>query len=417
MIRTIHKARYVLVEAGMLHRDVAVHISDPGRISRVEPWRELPPNFEARIVDWGSAILLPGFVNAHTHLELTRLHGLTKSGSVTEWLTQIIQAKRDWTREDFLESAKMGVQLSMAAGTTLLGDISSGGASLEALKAERLRKVVFEEAIAMDPQKSDGAIHDLKARLDCPEPDYSLTFSASPHAPYSVSPELFRAVTKLIGQRNGRLATHVAETRQEVSFLKTGTGEFRDFLESLGALPEGWTAPGLAPIEYLESLGVLDRPAVLVHCNYVDKDSMTRIFSRNCSVVFCPRSHAFFGHEPHPVREMLDMGINVALGTDSLASNDSLSILDEMRFLFSHRKDLKCDEIVRMATLNGAVALGFGGVLGRLRRGYYADMTVLALPAEISERNLTAQILEGAGDCVASVVQGEVSWRSSPNGQ
>ena len=100
---------------------------------------------------------------------------------------------------------------------------------------------------------------------------------------------------------------------------------------------------------------------------------MSTILSRRSSVVYCPRSNAFLKHQPHPVRQLLDLGVNVALGTDSLASNNSLGVLDEMRFLFENRKDIKCDEIVRMATLNGATALGFGGVLGRLRRGYWAD--------------------------------------------
>jgi cytosine/adenosine deaminase-related metal-dependent hydrolase len=109
------------------------------------------------------------------------------------------------------------------------------------------------------------------------------------------------------------------------------------------------------------------------------------------------------------VRQLLDSGINVALGTDSLASNSSLSMLDEMRYLFGVRKDLKTEEILRMATLNGAAALGLGGVLGRLRRGYWADMTILALPPEVSERRLVAEILEGAGECRATVVGGETA--------
>jgi cytosine/adenosine deaminase-related metal-dependent hydrolase len=108
------------------------------------------------------------------------------------------------------------------------------------------------------------------------------------------------------------------------------------------------------------------------------------------------------------------MGINVALGTDSLASNESLSVLDEMRFLFRNRKDLKCDEIIRMATLNGAVALDFGNLLGRLRRGYWADMTVLRLPEGLADRNIEAQLLEGAGECLATIVQGRIAWTSAP---
>ena len=145
------------------------------------------------------------------------------------------------------------------------------------------------------------------------------------------------------------------------------------------SLPENWTPPGLDPVSYLEQSGVLESPVLLIHCNYLDGDSMRKILSSRSSVVYCPRSHNFFGHTNHPVRELLDLGVNVALGTDSLASNDSLSVLDEMRFLFQSRKDLKAEEIFRMATLNGAAALGFGSTLGRLRRGHWADLTVLRL--------------------------------------
>jgi cytosine/adenosine deaminase-related metal-dependent hydrolase len=137
---------------------------------------------------------------------------------------------------------------------------------------------------------------------------------------------------------------------------------------------------------------------------------MASIQRKRCSIVYCPRIHARLGHEDHPVRQCLDLGINVALGTDSLAGTESLSILDEMRFLHRQRRDLKVEEIFRMATLNGAAALKFGGVLGRLRRGYWADMAVLRLPEEIGGRKLLAQILEGAGECIATIIGGEVVW-------
>jgi cytosine/adenosine deaminase-related metal-dependent hydrolase len=160
----------------------------------------------------------------------------------------------------------------------------------------------------------------------------------------------------------------------------------------------------------LDSLGVLEQSPLLIHCNYLDPDSIARILARRCSVAYCPRSHAYFGHDAHPVRQLLDAGVNLALGTDSLASNDSLSMLDEIRFLSRERKDLKADEIFRMATLNGASALGFGGMIGRLRRGYWADMAVLSLPENVSPKYLISQVLEGAGECIGTVVQGEIVW-------
>ncbi len=409
MIRTVHTAKYVLAEAGLLLRNAAVHVSDPGRISRIEPWHGPPLKLETKVVDWGDAIILPGLVNSHTHLELSRLSKESlPASSFTGWLSGLIRERGQWTPEAYLEAVTSGAMQSMASGTTLVADISASGWSRQALKWAKVRKVVFEEVVSLAPGMAITILDGLIARLERAEPDHLLSCSASPHAPYSVSAELYRATAEMAHQRGVRLATHVAETLPELEFLKSGSGEFRDFLDRLGVLPDGWVPPRMTPIAYLDSLGVLAKPALLVHCNYLDEDSMSRILSRNCSVVYCPRSHSYFGHQPHPVRRMLDMGINVALGTDSLACNDSLSVLDEMRFLFKNRPDLKCDEIFRMATLNGAVALDFGGVLGRLRRGSWADMTVLRLPETLNDRNLMAQILEGAGECQATIVAGEI---------
>ncbi len=415
MIRTIHTAKYILAEAGMMLRNAAVHVSDPGRISRLEPWQSPPPNLETKVVDWGNAIILPGFVNAHTHLELTRSNlQESRPESFTSWLSMLISERQRWTANDLAESVARGARLSKASGTTLVGDVSASGCSSQVLQHEKLRKVVFEEAIALAPEKASEILAALTDRLNRAEPGALLSSSVSPHAPYSVSAELYQAVADLARTRGMRLATHVAETREELEFLRDGGGQFRGFLTTLGALPLAWAPPGRSPIAYLDALGVLNPPAILIHCNYLDADSVARIQNRSCGVVYCPRSHAYFQHEPHPVRQLLDSGVNVALGTDSMASNSSLSILDEMRFLYRTRKDLKCDEIFRMATLNGAVALDFGNVLGRLRRGYWADMTVLRLPKDLNDRNVEVQILEGAGECLATIVQGRIVWTDIP---
>jgi cytosine/adenosine deaminase-related metal-dependent hydrolase len=292
MIRTVHTAKFVLAEAGMLLRNAAVHVSDPGRISRLEPWQGPPARLETRVIDWGPAIILPGLVNTHSHLELTRLHGSVNPGhSFTGWLSALMTEMQSRTKEDYLESAARGAHLSLSSGTTLVGDISASGLSWEALKPEKLRKVVFEEVTGFLPGKAGEALSNLKARLERVAPDCYLSSGASPHAPYSVSPELFRAVADLARQRGERLAIHAAETKQELEFLASGSGEFKDFLSALGVLPAGWLPPQMAPIPYLDQLGLLDRPALLVHCNYLDEDSKTRILSRNCSVPW----HRFAG--------------------------------------------------------------------------------------------------------------------------
>ncbi len=412
MIRTIHRAHFVLAEADFLLQDAAVHVCDPGRISRIEPWHTRPSGQEVRVIDWGKAIIMPGLVNSHTHLELTLLaERIRQTGSFVDWLYQVVQERRKWTPEQYAESVRAGAAMALRSGTTLLADISSSGFSRQALVPERIRKAVFEEAVALAPERAAETVADVERRLQEPEPDPLTTLGVSPHAPYSVSPRLYRELSALARRREIPLATHAAETREELEFLESGTGPFAGFLGALGAMPAGWAPPKLDPIPFLEVLGVLEQAPLLVHCNYLDAHAMAIIQRTHSSIAFCPRSHAYFGHENHPVRQCLDLGINVALGTDSLASNASLSMLDEMRFLSRTRRDLKCEEIFRMATLNGATALNLGRVLGRIRRGYWADLTVLKLPDEAGGRNLLTQILEGAGECIATIVKGEIVWQ------
>jgi len=412
MIRTVHRAKFVLAEADLLHGDAAVSVSDPGRISRIEPWQGPPRGLEAEVIDWGSAVILPGLVNAHTHLELTRLAGkLTQFDSFADWIAQLVAARRPWKRDEYLDSTRAGAEAALASGTTLIGDISTSGLAWEALAATPLRKVVFEEVLGFRPEVAAETLRALEARLDAVRPDELLGSGVSPHAPYSVSPELMKGAAAIARERALPVAIHAAETKAELEFMEAGTGELAELFRRIGSMSETWRPPGVSPMLYFEQLGLMDRPVVLIHGNYLDEPSMARILNSHSTVVYCPRSHAFFGHPPHPVRELLDLGANVALGTDSLASNDSLSMIDEIRFLAQERKDLRPEEIFRMATLNGAAALGFGRVLGRLRRGYWADMTVLEIPETVTSRNFLAQILEGAGECIGTIVRGVVAWR------
>jgi aminodeoxyfutalosine deaminase len=413
MLRTIHRAKYALAEPDLLLKNAAIHVSAGGRISHIESigsWSGI--HSQAKVIDWGSSIIIPGLVNAHVHLELSSLHNkLIMFRSFTDWISQLINYRRSWTKEDFLSSAAEGSRLSLASGTTLAGDITSSGIGWNAASGQNLRRVAFEEVLALSPDRVDFVLSQLNLLLKRGPSNPFLTHGVSPHAPYSVSPELYRRSSELVRRRRMLLATHVAETQAELQFLQNGTGEFRSFLDGIGALPNNWKPPELSPVLYLDNLGVLGPSCLLAHCNYLDKCSIERILKTHSSVVYCPRSHDFFGHKNHPIRQLLDSGINVALGTDSLASNYSLSMIDEMRFLFGKRKDIKPEEIFRAATVNGAAALHYGGVLGRLRRSYWADMAVLEIPNKLESRHWASQILEGAGKCIATIIQGKIVFK------
>jgi aminodeoxyfutalosine deaminase len=418
MVKTIHRAKYILAEPGNIIQNAAVCILDSGYISSVESWNDLSARHSAEVVDWGSAIIIPGLINAHAHLELTSFHNqLTQFSSFIDWISQLINRRQNWTKEDFISSAGKGARLALASGTTLVGDITSSGVGWDATCNEHLRRVVFEEVLGQFSDQTDQTLLQLALLFKQAKPDPLLVHGVSPHAPYSVSAELYRRTAEMAQEQGRLLATHVAETREELQFLQTGTGEFKDFLEKRGVLPADWNPPRSAPISYLESLGVLGRSCLLIHCNYLDQESMFRIKKTGSSVVYCPRSHDFFGHEKHSVRQLLDLGINVALGTDSLASNSSLSMIDEMRYLFEKRSDIKPEEIFRAATLSGAAALNFGESLGCLKQNYRADMAVLQVPHNLNARLLLSQILEGAGNCIATIVQGRIAWQEAVPGK
>ncbi|MDR0843154.1 MAG: amidohydrolase family protein [Acidobacteriota bacterium] len=436
--RWVHRARFVMSQPERVLENAAVCVGADGRILRVRQIGQAgvygglratatteAEAGETETIDWGDAVLLPGLVNAHAHLELTALGGrLTRFDSFTDWALRLIRDRREWSPEEYRASTREGAHLALASGTTLVGDISSSGFGWGAVSGASVRsprRVVFEETLGLTPELADAAIGKVRElfhqadQADRRESQPLQIHAVSPHAPYSTSGELYRKAAEFVRSRNAvsggfcrcPWTTHVAETLGELRFFETGEGEFREFLQRLGALPDNWVPPKTHPVVWLDGMNLLGSSCLLAHCNYLDDGAIGRIARSRARVVYCPRSHAFFGHEnQHPIRRLLDAGVPVALGTDSLASNDSLGMLDEMRFLRTRRKDLAPEEIFRAATSDGAAALGFAGNLGCLEPGYFADMAVLQLPPNVKSEHLPAQILEGAGQVCGAIING-----------
>jgi len=225
MNKTIHRAKYVMAEAGSLLSNAAVHVSAAGRILRVEPWQGKPPDAGVSVIDWGTALIMPGLVNAHTHLELGFLdRRLDRTAEFTHWLAQLINKRQAVDDARLAESVREGALQRLSSGTTLVGDISSAGVSRPALKPSLVRRVVFEEALFLAPERAAEVMGPLKLRLEAAEPGGLTECGISPHAPYSVSPELYRLTAALARERRIPLATHVAETRSEQEFLRNGAG-------------------------------------------------------------------------------------------------------------------------------------------------------------------------------------------------
>jgi cytosine/adenosine deaminase-related metal-dependent hydrolase len=323
-------------------------------------------------LDLGDAVVLPGLVNTHTHLDLTGLRDLAPpTPDFTAWLRRVIAHRRGRSPEQVQADVRAGAAECLASGTTLVGDISGDGTSWDLLAQASLRAVVFREILGLPEDRATRACADLDEWLGRHPALATCRPGASPHAPYSVRASLFLGVTS----RGVPTAIHLAETAAEEQLLADRRGPFVEFLKELGV----WAPDGLAEgFEHVLRLCGGRTPVLLVHCNYLRPDAP---IPPNASVVYCPRTHAAFGHPPHPFREFMARGVCVALGTDSLASNPDLDLLAEVRFLHRQYPQLPGDQLLCMATLSGAEALGWADEVGSLEPGKSADLVVLPLPA------------------------------------
>ncbi len=336
------------------------------RIVAVEPAGRTKPD-----IDLGNVAVLPGLVNAHTHLDLSGLRGHKLPRAFVDWLRAVVAYRRGSKPSEWRSAVSAGVEESLLSGTTLLGDISVGGLSAASLAASPLRAVVFHEILGLTKTRARETLQQAGAWLRDQSPSPHLRFGLSPHAPYSVR----RGLWRWAGRRGFTLAIHWFETREEVELLHSHAGPLRALLEEIGA----WDERGLPPSHQWIERRLRHVPRLLfVHANYLP-------FVPTHSVVYCPRTHAYFSHAEHPFRDFLAAGVKVALGTDSLASNPDLSILNEMRFLWDHYSGrLAGADLLRMGTLNGAAALGWESETGSLAPGKAADWVAVPLDSAAS---------------------------------
>ncbi len=374
----ILRARYVLPVEAPAIEDGAVVIED-GRITAVGTASELAT---ASATDYGQAAVCPGFVNAHTHLELTDLLGrVPPTADFTDWLTRLVAVRRSPppAKADVLRTVHAGMRQSLLAGVTTIGDITTAPSwTRGALSAWPGLVVSFGEVIAIGSTR-DQLARRLEEAASAGPSSGRLTRGVSPHAPYTVEPDAMQACAERARADALPICIHLAETIDEDSFTRTGTGRFRDYLAGLGVIDDDFEAPGCGPVELAVRTGLMGRATVLAHANYVDDDDLDRIGRGGASVAYCPRTHAAFGHPPHPFKRMRAAGINVCIGTDSLASNPSLSVLDELRALRRAGPEVPPDEILAMGTLCGARALGLDHLTGSIAVGKRADLVVLPI--------------------------------------
>src|SRR3990167_1858236 len=260
-----------------------------------------------KTIDLGNAVLVPGLINLHTHLDLTNLHGHIKpTTNFTHWVFQLVGVRMRWKEEEYISSIEKGINLCVESGTTTVADIANTEYSFFVLKKSPLRKVVYKEVIDLNPDHAKDVLKKTQSELSTIIPDDLLSIGLSPHAPYSVSRELYQTIAKFARETGIPVCTHIAETLDEIEFLRKGTGSFPAFLKQIRAMPDNWQAPGLTPIQYLNETGILGNHPLLIHCNYVTDEEISTIKYSGASVAFCHRSHHFFGHTNHPVQKLID---------------------------------------------------------------------------------------------------------------
>ncbi len=401
------RARWVLpidappIENGFVRID-GRRIAEVGRAT---------PSRTDRAEDLGDAILLPGLINAHAHLELSCYAGLLPPGPLWDWLAGLIALRRQpgaAARER--QAIVDGANESLRAGVTCVADISRGGDTAAALAGHPIRKVCFVELISgasTPPSDPD----ELRERLDRARraADERTLVGVSPHSFYNVSWDDLRRMAALAAEEDLPVTMHVAETRDELDWLESGSGAVAGFLARFGKPGAGGGVRG-APSELLHRCGLSRLRPLLAHVNYVSDVEIEALARMRCPVVFCPRAHAFFGHAPHRWRDLLASGVNVCLGTDGLASNRSLSMLDEIRALYvsaaAHSRwppldkggvesssstrpdsdpaaataDALAPLLFEMATRRAAAALGLSDVCGTLTPGKAADLIAASPP-------------------------------------
>jgi cytosine/adenosine deaminase-related metal-dependent hydrolase len=377
-----YHARWILPISSPPIRDGTV-VEVGGRIVYVGPRADAPEGADR---DLGDCALLPGLVNAHTHLELTVFRGMLEDLSFREWIARLQGAKvAVMTPERFLDSARWGIVEGLRAGITTFADTCDSGVVLEAMRERGVRGIMYQEVFS--PSADPAAVRDAATRLaeKMTRHDALATelqeVGVSPHAPYTVSDPLFA----LVARSGRRIAVHIAESDAEHRFVCDGEGPFADALRARGIA----VAPrASSPIALLAKLGVLDAHPLLIHCVRTSEADIAAIAESGSSVAHCPISNAKLGHGIAPVLDFVRAGIAVGLGSDSMAANNRMHLLEEARAgvlaqrVRAARFDaLPAAQALELATLGGARALGLADRIGSLEVGKEADLAAFDLTA------------------------------------
>lgn len=383
----------------------AVAIGEDGRIAAVGAAADLGPGEH-----FADAVVVPGFVNAHSHLEYAGYAGFGDSLAFPGWLDLHVRRKQLLDEEDMVAMARLGAAACLRSGITTVGDASFSGAAATACAELGLRAIVYLEVFG-EPDALATRFDPLRERI-AGSLSERVRLGISPHAPYTVTPELYHACSEL----GLPVATHLSESEAELEYLRTGEGPWSPLADVL-VPPPGETGTRLLARE-----GLLDRRVLAAHCVHVDDEEIALLAAHDVAIAHCPRSNAYLGCGIAPLEELRAAGIRIGIATDSPASTPSFDMFAEMRAAIEGARTrarrpeaLRAHEALELATLGGARALGLEADTGSLAPGKWADLTVLSLaesPFAPAEDPAVAAVLGGSPDRVlATLVAGEDRYR------
>jgi cytosine/adenosine deaminase-related metal-dependent hydrolase len=382
-------ANYVLPITAEPILDGAVVI-DKDKIIAVGTRSEITKQFvNVAIEDFGEAVIMPGFVNVHSHLELTAFRGFLDNveNDFFSWLIKLTTSREKLSDSDIETSALVGTLEGLRAGVTCFADIGRYGfAGFKALKIHGLRGYSFQETeFSSDNSTADTDFAILEERflaLKSNETDL-VKVGISPHSPYTVSPKLFEKITDYSLQNDIKLTIHAAESDMETELLLHGKGKFAEIFANQNI---DWKSPQVSSIQYLHNLGVLETKPLLAHCVKVNQNDIDLISASDSRIAHCPKSNGKFGHGIAPLEKFFDSSIKIGIGSDSVVSNNTCDILEEARFaaLFARAVGeekylISAKDILKSATYGGAETLGLEKEIGSLEVGKQADVIVIKL--------------------------------------
>ena len=398
-VMQLYKAHYIYPVSSTPIIDGIIAI-DGERIAAVGPPEEVMQQYPgAQVTDLGSIMLLPQAINAHTHLELTALAALGKEyfpeRSFVQWIRNLVTAWRTIPAEVQVEGSREACRMLVESGTAAVGDISNTHASLAPLLESGLYGIIYHEMLNPDPAEAAHVLQRAREQVRRWRSEYGeerIRFGVTLHTPFTVSAELFRITLPWVMEEQVPFCIHAAESPAEAEYLLYGTGEIADTLfPSTVPITQWISPPGCSPVSYLDRLGVLAARPLLAHGVQVDRDDLRLLAEQRIPVAHCPRSNFLLNCGRMPLEAYQEVGVLVALGTDSLSSSPSLSVWEEgMSAMKTHQAEgVKLDphDLLRMCTLDGARALGLDAVLGSLETGKLARLAVGRMD-EIGEHNI-----------------------------